>query len=101
MHRHRDVAMLLNLRIWMWNLRRGYIVSLACLHSLMVVYHATQQEAFPTYDIPAGEEKAPEERVDASRTEQDLCIVPISLQETIVDMARTLIATGIAKPKRK
>jgi hypothetical protein len=62
---------------------------------------ATQQEAFPEYDIPAGEDKAPEDSVDASRTEQDLGIVPIPLRETIVDMARTLIATGIAQPKRK
>ena len=62
---------------------------------------ATQQEAFPEYDIPPGEDKAPEEKVDASRTEEDLGIVPTPLRETIVDMARTLIATGIAKPKRK
>jgi nucleoside-diphosphate-sugar epimerase len=59
------------------------------------------QEAFPEYNIPAGEDKAPEEKVDASRTEQDLGIVPTPLRETIVDMARTLIATGIAKPKQK
>lgn len=59
------------------------------------------QEAFLEYDIPAGEDKVPEDRVDASKTESELGIMPIPLQETIVDMARTLIVTGIAKPKQK
>jgi hypothetical protein len=81
--------------------RVGCDTSSALFPVVAVTLRATQQEAFSEYDIPAGEDKAPEEKVDASRTEEDLGIVPTPLRETIVDMARTLIATCIAKPKRK
>lgn len=59
------------------------------------------QEAFPQFGIPAGEDKAPEECIDASKTERELGLTVTPLRETIVDMARTLIATGIATPKSK
>lgn len=61
----------------------------------------TLQEALPQFDIPAGEDKPPEESVDTSKTEQELGLWVTPLRETIVDMAQTLIATGIAKPKSK
>lgn len=59
------------------------------------------QERFPQFDIPLGDEKAPKDSVDASKAQRELGLEVTSLKETIVDMAQTLIATGIAHPRRR
>ena len=61
----------------------------------------TLQARFPQYDIPDGVDELPETTIDNSKAQRVLGLQLTPLATTLVDMAVTLIALGIATPKLK
>ncbi len=59
------------------------------------------QEAFPQWELPPGEKGGGKPNCDNSKAAAQLGLQLTPLRETFVDMARTLVALGIAKPKSK
>ena len=60
---------------------------------------ATLRERFPEYLIPEGEELPAETTIDNSKAARELGLQLTPLAVTLVDMAVTLVALGIATPK--
>jgi nucleoside-diphosphate-sugar epimerase len=62
---------------------------------------STLQQRFPQFAIPDGEEAEAETSIDNTRAVSELKLSLTPLATTLVDMAVTLIALGIAVPKLK
>jgi nucleoside-diphosphate-sugar epimerase len=75
-----------------------YIVSEAASASPAFI-SATLRERFPQYDIPVGDEEPSETTIDNSKAARELGLQLTPLAVTLVDMAVTLIALGVATPK--
>ncbi|KAL3150817.1 hypothetical protein ABBQ32_000577 [Trebouxia sp. C0010 RCD-2024] len=61
----------------------------------------TLQARFPQFQIPNGEEAEAPDKIDNSKAAQELGLQVTPVEETLVDMAVTLIQLGIAKPRLK
>ena len=59
------------------------------------------QEDFPQWELPSGEKGGGQPNCDNSKAATQLGLQLTPLRETFVDMARTMVALGIAKPRRK
>lgn len=60
------------------------------------------QEAFPGWDIQPGADcGGPKEVMDAGRARRQLGLQLRPLRETLADMARCLVALGVARPLLK
>ena len=58
------------------------------------------QEAFPAWRIQPGADcGGPKEVMDASKAARELGLAPRPLRETLADMARCLVALGVARPQ--
>ena len=77
-----------------------YIVSHATSASPGFI-SATLAAAFPELEIPAGEDLADETSIDNRRAAQELGLKLTPLATSFVDMARTLMALGLATPTLK
>jgi nucleoside-diphosphate-sugar epimerase len=75
-----------------------YIVSEASSASPAFIA-ATLRERFPAFAIPDGEDEPSETTIDNSKAIRELGLQLTPLATTLVDMAVTLIALGIATPK--
>ncbi|KAK9842312.1 hypothetical protein WJX81_005982 [Elliptochloris bilobata] len=58
-------------------------------------------KAFPNYTFPPGKDEPPKVVIDNSKVLKELGMQLHPVEETFVDMARTLIALGIAKPVKE
>lgn len=59
------------------------------------------QVRFPEYAFEDGEAGEPQPSINNSRVQQELGLAITPVQETLLDMAATLIALGLAQPQRK
>ncbi len=59
------------------------------------------QERFPDYEFGAGDAGEPEELINNSRVQRELGLAITPVKETLQDMAATLVALGLAQPKRR
>jgi hypothetical protein len=69
-----------------------------CRGDLDSRYEFVVQKRFPQYAIPDGEVQPSEEKIDNSKAERELGLHVLPLEETLVDMAVTLISLGLAHP---
>ncbi|KXZ41729.1 hypothetical protein GPECTOR_302g824 [Gonium pectorale] len=77
---------------------RRYIVSRSKAASSRTVTDILRTGVPELAGMPEGEPAAEEERIDSSRSECELGLVYTPLQQTLVDMAVSLIRLGIASP---
>ena len=68
---------------------------------LQVLTAAAAQKRFPEYEIYTGREGPMLDLLDISKIENELGMSMIPLEETVVDMAQSLIQLGLAVPKLK
>ena len=59
------------------------------------------QERWPQYEFAVGEAGEAVEAIDGSRVTRELGLVLTPVKETLLDMAATLIALGLATPRPK
>ncbi|PRW58359.1 diaminohydroxyphosphoribosylaminopyrimidine deaminase [Chlorella sorokiniana] len=62
---------------------------------------AALQERFPEYAFEDGEAGEPQPSINNSRVQRELGLAITPVRETLQDMAATLIALGLAQPKRQ
>lgn len=59
------------------------------------------QERFPDCQFAAGDPGEPEELINNSRVQRELGLAITPVKETVQDMAASLVALGLAQPKRR
>ncbi|KAL4443929.1 hypothetical protein ABPG75_011666 [Micractinium tetrahymenae] len=59
------------------------------------------QERFPDFEFAAGDPGEPEEQINNSRVQRELGLAITPVKETVLDMAATLVALGLAQPKQR